>query len=72
MATPVESPTGPTKTRDQSTLPDYDGRPRPEEDPEKPRPKTADKPESIDLNVDTEEDRGTLHVDKDTAVIRTA
>jgi hypothetical protein len=72
MATPVESPTGPTKTRDQSTLPDYDGRPRPEEDPEKPRPKTADKPESIDLNVDTEEERGTLHVDKDTAVIRTA
>ena len=36
MATPVESPRGPTKLRDDSTLPDYDMRPRPAEDPEKP------------------------------------
>ena len=36
MATPVESPSGPTKLRDDSTLPDYDMRPRPGEDPEKP------------------------------------
>ena len=36
MATPVESPSGPTKLRDESTLPDYDMRPRPGEEPEKP------------------------------------
>ena len=35
MATPVESPRGPTNLRDESTLPDYDMRPRPGEDPEK-------------------------------------
>ena len=36
MATPVESPRGPTNLRDESTLPDYDMRPRPGEDLEKP------------------------------------
>ena len=39
MATPVESPRGPTNLRDESTLPDYDMRPRPGEDPEKPMPR---------------------------------
>jgi hypothetical protein len=38
MATPVESPRGPTNLRDESTLPDYDMRPRPGEDPEKATP----------------------------------
>ena len=36
LGTPVESPRGPTKLRDNSTLPDYDMRPRPGEDDEKP------------------------------------
>mgnify|MGYP003110366736 CR=1 FL=1 len=72
MATPIESPTGPTQTRDQSTLPDYDGRPRPEEDPEPPRKTTADKPQSIDLPLETEEEVGTLHVDETSAVIHTS
>ena len=36
MATPVESPRGPTNLRDPATLPDYDAAPRPGEDPEKP------------------------------------
>ena len=72
MATPVESPTGPTKTRDESTLPDYDGRPRPDEELEEYQPKTADKPQSLDLELDTEEEMGHLHVDKDSAVIQTS
>ena len=36
MATPVESPRGATSLRDESTLPDWDMRPRPGEEPEKP------------------------------------
>ena len=36
FGTPMESPRGPTKLKDESTLPDYDMRPRPGEDPEKP------------------------------------
>tara|TARA_R100000458_G_C8277267_1_gene252764 strand:- start:1758 stop:5576 length:3819 start_codon:yes stop_codon:yes gene_type:complete len=36
MATPIESPRGPTSLRDESTLPDYDNRPRPGEELEKP------------------------------------
>ena len=70
MATPIESPTGPTQTRDQSTLPDYDGRPRPEEDPEPPRKKTANKPESLDLELDADGELAHLHVDNDSASIR--
>tara|TARA_R110000803_G_scaffold116030_1_gene184642 strand:- start:511 stop:1182 length:672 start_codon:yes stop_codon:yes gene_type:complete len=31
MATPVESPSGPTKLTEESNLPDYDGKKRPEE-----------------------------------------
>tara|TARA_R100001015_G_C4635252_1_gene204283 strand:+ start:2909 stop:8596 length:5688 start_codon:yes stop_codon:yes gene_type:complete len=72
MATPVQSPTGPTRTRDQSTLPDYDGRPRPNEELEEYQPKTGDKPQSIDLELDTEEEMAHLHVDKDSAVIQTS
>jgi len=47
MATPVESPSGPTQLRDQSTLPDYDMRPRPAEDPEKPMPRKEKGKEKI-------------------------
>ena len=36
VGTPHESPRGPTSLRDDSTLPDFDSRPRPGEEPEKP------------------------------------
>ena len=72
MATPVESPTGPTKTRDESTLPDFHGRPRPDEELEEFQPKTGDKPQSLDLDLDTEEEAVHLHVDKDSAVIQSS
>ena len=68
MATPVESPRGPTNLRDESTLPDYDMRPRPGEDAEKPLPNKekrkerlkhaklqTDEGESIDFDVDDDQ-----------------
>ena len=68
MATPVESPRGPTNLRDESTLPDYDMRPRPGEDLEKPLPNKekrkerlkhaklqTDEGESIDFDVDDDQ-----------------
>jgi hypothetical protein len=39
-ATPIESPTGPTSLRDHSTMPDYDSRHRPGEDPDKEEEET--------------------------------
>ena len=71
MATPVQSPRGPTETRDNSTLPDYDGVPRPQEDLEEPQPKTRDKPQSIDLDLDADGEPAHLHVDESTASLRT-
>jgi hypothetical protein len=32
MATPIESPSGPTKLTEESNLPDYDGKKRPDEE----------------------------------------
>ena len=68
MATPVESPRGPTKLRDESTLPDYDMRPRPGEDPEKPMPggkkgkervthakMTTNEGESVDFDIENDQ-----------------
>ena len=68
MATPVESPRGPTNLRDESTLPDYDMRPRPGEDPEKPMPRgkkgqarishaklQTDEGESIDFDIEDDQ-----------------
>ena len=69
MATPIESPSGPTSVRDQSGLPDYDARPRPEEDPEKPRKKTGEKPQSIDYPIESEGEQADLHVDDEAATL---
>ena len=68
-ATPIQSPTGPTENKDQSALPDYDARKLPEEDPEEPYEKRKDKPQSIDLPVESEGEQGLLHVDDDTATL---
>ena len=32
MATPIESPSGPTRLTEESNLPDYDGKKRPDEE----------------------------------------
>ena len=71
MATPDMSPRGPTSLRDESTLPDWDGRPRPGEELEKPyiREKKARKSrsndeESSDLPEEKEEPTFTLPPDK--------
>ena len=58
FGTPDESPRGPTKLRDESTLPDFDMRPRPGEDPEKPmsnNKKGKHKLEHAKLQTDEEE-----------------
>ena len=68
MATPVESPRGPTNLRDESTLPDYDMRPRPGEDPEKTMPPaekgkkrishaklSTNEGESVDFDIDDDQ-----------------
>ena len=74
VGTPDESPRGPTSLRDDSTLPDFDGSPRPGEDPEKPM--TANKKgkhkllhakletdEGESLGFDLENDEPVLSVD---------
>jgi len=67
--TPIESPHGPTALRDGSTMPDYDNRKRPGEDLEKPYDKKGEKPEEIDIPVETEDGIALLHVDSESAVI---
>ena len=71
MATPDMSPRGPTSLRDESTLPDWDGRPRPGEELEKPyirekkaRKSRSDDEESSDLPEEKEEPTFTLPPDK--------
>ena len=71
MATPDMSPRGPTSLRDESNLPDWDGRPRPGEELEKPY-KRVKKPrksiendtESSDLPEEKEEPVFTLPPNK--------
>ena len=69
--TPVESPRGPTKLVNESALPDWDMRERPEEDPEKPweqqasppSPKEKKRPKSTDKLKDEEGEDGEFVTD---------
>ena len=68
-ATPIESPTGPTSLRDDSTMPDFDNRHRPGEDPEKEEEKPDDSA-SIEQGVMATPE-GVLTVTQDSAKFKT-
>ena len=70
-ATPTESPSGPTSTRDESSLPDFDPRSRPLEDPEDEYDEKPDgEDEETHLVIDTKDGTGELSIGPDRAVFR--
>jgi hypothetical protein len=74
QGSPTESPHGPTSLVSESTLPDWDLRQRPTEDPEKPwdkRVKNSSKSkDDIHEKVKTEEgDEGDLDIDGEAATL---
>ncbi len=74
QGTPTESPHGPTSLVNESTLPDWDLKQRPAEDPEKPWPKksknNSKSQDDIHEKVKTEEgDEGDLDIDAESATL---
>lgn len=70
-ATPTESPGGPTSLRDESSLPDFDPRSRPLEDPEEEYEEGESSEDGVQhIPLHTESGDGELTIDENTAVLR--
>ena len=70
-ATPIESPSGPTSLRDESSLPDFDPRSREGQDPEEEyevKPNGHKEPQHIPIT--TPDETVDLLIDSDKAVLR--
>jgi len=65
MATPIESPSGPTKLTEESNLPDYDGKKRPEEEERKPHSGGKEKKTITHVEMKTDADESIVFDDED-------
>jgi hypothetical protein len=64
MATPIESPSGPTKLTEESNLPDYDGKKRPDEEEIKPDSAEKKKKPIKHIEMKTDEDESIVYDDE--------